>query len=350
MPPSPSTPDLIIRDAMLIDGSGKPASRGDLAVTDDRITGIGELSQVKGAREISAKGLALSPGFVDVHTHDDRALLSNPLMECKISQGVTTVVAGNCGISLAPLSLQGYPPPPLDIIAREAKPAVSDLRCLSVGARPRAAGAECRLSGRAFDASDRHDGGSFATPGQRKRDRNHAAPARAVDGARCDRPVDRIVLSAGGRCTDGRNRCPDKSRARPSWNSHHPHARRSLKPAGLRQRNDFDRRRRGRADRDLPPQGDRHSELRQGEGFAGADRGRAKTPKARPRRLPVHCVLDHAGPAPHFAGHQRHHHLVEEPPGVRRSDARRDRQEAQDHRRGCGRAADTRRRNLLHDG
>jgi N-acyl-D-amino-acid deacylase len=120
MPPSPSTPDLIIRDAILIDGSGKPASRGDLAVTDDRITGMGELSQVKGAREISAKGLALSPGFVDVHTHDDRALLSNPLMECKISQGVTTVVAGNCGISLAPLALQGYPPPPLDIIAREA--------------------------------------------------------------------------------------------------------------------------------------------------------------------------------------------------------------------------------------
>jgi N-acyl-D-amino-acid deacylase len=90
-------------------------------VKDDRIVGVGDLKQVKGAREISAGKLALAPGFVDTHTHDDRALLSDPLMECKISQGVTTVVAGNCGISLAPLAIEGYPPPPLDIIGREAK-------------------------------------------------------------------------------------------------------------------------------------------------------------------------------------------------------------------------------------
>jgi N-acyl-D-amino-acid deacylase len=119
MPPSPSTPDLIIRDALLIDGSGTPAKRGDLAVKDDRIAALGDLSQLKGAREISAQNLALAPGFIDTHTHDDRALLSDPLMECKISQGVTTVVTGNCGISLAPLAIQGYPPPPLDIIGRE---------------------------------------------------------------------------------------------------------------------------------------------------------------------------------------------------------------------------------------
>jgi N-acyl-D-amino-acid deacylase len=117
---SPS-PDLVIRDALLIDGSGKPGVRGDLAVTDDRIAGIGDLSRVKGAREIDAKGLALAPGFVDTHTHDDRALLSDPLMQCKISQGVTTVITGNCGISLAPLSIDRYPPPPLDIIGREPK-------------------------------------------------------------------------------------------------------------------------------------------------------------------------------------------------------------------------------------
>jgi N-acyl-D-amino-acid deacylase len=119
MPPSPSAPDLIVRGALLIDGSGKPATRGDLAVTGDRITGLGDLSQVKGAREIPAQGLALAPGFIDTHTHDDRALLSDPLMACKISQGVTTVVTGNCGISLAPLSIDRYPPPPLDIIGRE---------------------------------------------------------------------------------------------------------------------------------------------------------------------------------------------------------------------------------------
>ncbi len=118
MPPS-SQPDFIIRDALLIDGSGAAGQRGDLAVNDDRIVAMGDLSQTKASREILARGLALAPGFVDTHTHDDRALLSDPLMECKISQGVTTVVTGNCGISLAPLSINGYPPPPLDIIGRE---------------------------------------------------------------------------------------------------------------------------------------------------------------------------------------------------------------------------------------
>jgi N-acyl-D-amino-acid deacylase len=119
MPPTATQADLVIRDALLIDGSGQPGQRGDLAVTDDRIVAIGDLSQTKGSREIFAKGFALAPGFVDTHTHDDRALLSDPLMACKISQGVTTVVTGNCGISLAPLAINGYPPPPLDIIGRE---------------------------------------------------------------------------------------------------------------------------------------------------------------------------------------------------------------------------------------
>ena len=111
--------DLVIRDALLIDGSGNPGVRGDLAVKDDRIVAIGDLAKLKSAREIKANGLALAPGFVDTHTHDDRALLADPLMACKVSQGVTTVITGNCGISLAPLSIDRYPPPPLDIIARE---------------------------------------------------------------------------------------------------------------------------------------------------------------------------------------------------------------------------------------
>jgi N-acyl-D-amino-acid deacylase len=114
-----SQPDIVIRDALLIDGSGAPGVRGDLAVKDDRIVEIGDLSRVKGGRGIKASGLALAPGFIDTHTHDDRALLSDPLMKCKVSQGVTTVIAGNCGISLAPLVIDRYPPPPLDIIARE---------------------------------------------------------------------------------------------------------------------------------------------------------------------------------------------------------------------------------------
>lgn len=121
MPPMEvsARPDLIIRNALLIDGTGAPAVRGDLGVKDDRIVGLGDLSQVQGAREIDAGGRALAPGFVDTHTHDDRALLSDPSMACKASQGVTTVITGNCGISLAPLAIDRYPPPPLDIIGRE---------------------------------------------------------------------------------------------------------------------------------------------------------------------------------------------------------------------------------------
>ena len=108
--------DLIIRNARLIDGTGNPSTVGDLAVRDDRIVAIGQLNALKGAQEVDAHGKVLSPGFIDVHTHDDRALLIDPLMACKVSQGVTTVVTGNCGVSLAPVSLAGRPPAPLDII------------------------------------------------------------------------------------------------------------------------------------------------------------------------------------------------------------------------------------------
>ncbi len=109
-------PDLVIRNARLIDGSGAPSQRGDLAVSDDRIVALGSLNAIQGARELDAGGKALAPGFIDPHTHDDRALLSDPLMTCKVSQGVTTVVAGNCGVSLAPLAIGRRPPPPLDLV------------------------------------------------------------------------------------------------------------------------------------------------------------------------------------------------------------------------------------------
>jgi N-acyl-D-amino-acid deacylase len=108
--------DLVIRGARLIDGTGGPSVRGDIAVSDDRIAALGDLAQVKGAVEVEAGGRAVAPGFIDVHTHDDRALLVDPPMTCKVSQGVTTVVAGNCGVSLAPLGLDRRPPPPLDLV------------------------------------------------------------------------------------------------------------------------------------------------------------------------------------------------------------------------------------------
>lgn len=108
--------DILIRGATIYDGSGAKPRQGDVAVRDGRILAEGEASS---AREVvDAGGLALAPGFIDVHTHDDAAALTLDRMIPKISQGVTTVVTGNCGISLGPSPLAGRaaPPPPLDLL------------------------------------------------------------------------------------------------------------------------------------------------------------------------------------------------------------------------------------------
>ena len=117
--------DLVFRSARIIDGTGLPSTRGDVAIIDDQIVAIGLLDGIKGNREIEANGKALAPGFIDVHTHDDRALLSDPSMACKASQGVTTVITGNCGISLAPLDHK-FLPPPLDLIADQPEALFAD--------------------------------------------------------------------------------------------------------------------------------------------------------------------------------------------------------------------------------
>ncbi len=113
--------DFVIRGARIIDGTGAPPAMGDIAVDGDRIAAVGELSAVRGGSEIDAAGLVAAPGFIDAHTHDDRALLSDPLMTCKVSQGVTTVVTGNCGISIAPLEADRNPVPPLDLLSESAE-------------------------------------------------------------------------------------------------------------------------------------------------------------------------------------------------------------------------------------
>jgi len=110
--------DLIIRNATLIDGTRAPRFAGDLGVRGDRIARIGRLDAAKADVEIDASGKIAAPGFIDAHTHDDRLMLSGPDMVPKVSQGVTTVVAGNCGISLSPMpgGLSGTIPPPLDLL------------------------------------------------------------------------------------------------------------------------------------------------------------------------------------------------------------------------------------------
>jgi N-acyl-D-amino-acid deacylase len=112
--------DLIIRDATVFDGLGSPRIRTDVGVTGDRIVAVGDLGSSEADREVDADGMALAPGFIDAHTHDDRAVLCGPAcMLCKMSQGVTTVVVGNCGISLSPVRMKSRPVPPLDLLGDE---------------------------------------------------------------------------------------------------------------------------------------------------------------------------------------------------------------------------------------
>jgi len=113
--------DLVIRDATVFDGTGAPRYRGDVAVEGDRIVAVGDLGSMAGQKEVQAKGKALAPGFIDAHTHDDRLVTCGPeCVHCKTSQGVTTVVVGNCGVSLAPVRMTKRPPPPLDLLGDES--------------------------------------------------------------------------------------------------------------------------------------------------------------------------------------------------------------------------------------
>src|SRR4029077_15031027 len=93
--------DLVIRNASIYDGSGSPPTAGDIAIKGDRIGAVGT-AQGAAAREIDARGLAVAPGFIDVHSHDDFAVFLTPEMEFKTMQGVTTDVVGNCGMGASP--------------------------------------------------------------------------------------------------------------------------------------------------------------------------------------------------------------------------------------------------------
>lgn len=108
--------DLLIRGGTVIDGTKAPRFNADVGIDGGRITAIGPLAGASAKQTIDAAGLIVAPGFIDSHTHDDQALLARPDMAFKVSQGVTTVVAGNCGISAAPLRPGMDLPSPLDLL------------------------------------------------------------------------------------------------------------------------------------------------------------------------------------------------------------------------------------------
>ena len=109
----------LFENGLVIDGSGGPAWSGDVLVLGDRIERIGAALRERLPRGVSigdvqvidCRGQAIAPGFIDAHTHDDAIVLREPAYLAKLSQGITTVVTGNCGISLAPYRTAEAKPP-----------------------------------------------------------------------------------------------------------------------------------------------------------------------------------------------------------------------------------------------
>src|SRR4051812_5011888 len=94
--------DLAVVNGTVVDGSGLPRRRADVGIKDGRITEIGFVDPADADRVIDAEGLVVAPGIVDAHTHYDPQVTFEPYATSSCFHGVTTVVAGNCGFSIAP--------------------------------------------------------------------------------------------------------------------------------------------------------------------------------------------------------------------------------------------------------
>ncbi len=116
--------DVVLYNAQLADGESDTLVPGGIAIKGDTIVAVGQVDPKEAITAIDAGNNVVSPGFIDVHTHDDMNVIRDPYMTAKISQGVTTVVVGNCGISASPVTLNtasqhSQPPDPMHLLGDE---------------------------------------------------------------------------------------------------------------------------------------------------------------------------------------------------------------------------------------
>ena len=110
----------LLKNGLLIDGTGRDGFVADLLIEGERIKQIGNLENVNADSIVDCTNLAITPGFIDVHTHDDSVVIESPDVLSKISQGVTSVITGNCGISLVPYVIDaGVPVSPLELLGKK---------------------------------------------------------------------------------------------------------------------------------------------------------------------------------------------------------------------------------------
>ncbi|MDP7090577.1 MAG: amidohydrolase family protein, partial [Dehalococcoidia bacterium] len=102
--------DVVIRGGTVVDGTGAPPIKADIGITGERITAVGDIPETtsESSRLVDATGLHISPGFIDVHSHADAALLNDGQHASGIRQGITTEIISPDGLTLAPLSPKNY--------------------------------------------------------------------------------------------------------------------------------------------------------------------------------------------------------------------------------------------------
>ena len=278
--------DVLIRGATLYDGTGAPPRRADVALSGDRIASVGDGAGLHANVSLDAAGLALAPGFIDVHTHDDFALVVRPEMDFKILGGVTTVVVGNCGMGAAPWPLargmaaafhpgvrlpewsgyRGY------FAQLEREPASVNAAAL-VG-HGTARGAVMGNAKRAPSATELEAMRAIVREGRDAGAVGFSTGLIYEPGCHADAAE---VTAARGRVRGQRRRLRD------------PHARRGARSACLGARVDRGRPAHGAPGRDLAPQGLGPAGVGAGEGVAGPDRARAgRGPRRARRPVPLH--------------------------------------------------------------